>query len=261
MEVDIQKLIQMYEEGLSLRKIEGRTGIPRETVRRILHTHSVEMRHRPITYHKPREQLDEDVALLLGLHVGDGWLSREWGISCDRNERSMVGRIIELVRDVLGVQPIVGEYKKNEATVRSGQHQVREFFLNYGLPLGRKAEKIRVPKRVLELDNPAVIKAFLCGLFSADRCFSFQKGRSPRVEIQVKSKMLRDDFVGLAGLLGFSFRLYEYLPSRGKNKAPLQVAYTTQSSQCVRWMEEVGSIKDSHIKRYGRWKKIIETVG
>ena len=70
---------------------------------------------------------------------------------------------------------------------------------------------------------------------------------------------MRDDFVVLVGRLGFSFRSYAYLPPRGKNKAPLQVAYSTQMKQVVRWMEEIGSIKDLHVKRYRRWKKIIET--
>ena len=69
---------------------------------------------------------------------------------------------------------------------------------------------------------------------------------------------LRDDFVYLAARLGFRFIRYAYLPPRGKNKAPLQVAYTTRTKQAVRWMEEVGSIKDSHVKRYEHWKELIE---
>jgi len=251
----------MYEGGLSIRRIEGKTGIPRETVRRILNTHGVEMRHKPVTYHEPRKQLDEDIALLLGLHVGDGWLSREWGISCDRTDKSMVSRIIELTRDILGVEPMVGAYKKNEIMIRSGQRQVLEFFLRYGLQLGRKAGEVRIPSQILQSDDRLIARSFLCGLFSADGCFSFQYGKSSRVEIQVKSKELRNDFVHLADLLGFSLHSYEYLPPRGKNKAPLQVAYTTRTKQVVRWMEEIGSIKDSHVERYRRWKTIIDAKG
>ena len=96
-------------------------------------------------------------------------------------------------------------------------------------------------------------------MFSTDGCFSFQIDRGPRVEILAKSEKLRDDFIHLISRLGFSFRFYTYLPLGGKNKAPLQVAYTTRTKQVVRWMEEIGSIKDSHIKQYQLWKKIIET--
>lgn len=211
-----------------------------------------------ITYHLPRKRLDEDVALLLGLHVGDGWLSDKWGIMCAKVEGSMIRWIIRLAREVLGVEPMIGEYKEGEIMIRSGQRQVLDFFRDYGLPQGRKAGRVRVPKQILGSDNPAITKAFLRGLFSADGCFSFQNSRGPRVEIQVKSVKLRDDFVYLAGKLGFSFIRYTYLPPRGKNKAPLQVAYTTRTGQCVRWMEEIGSIKDSHVQRYRDWKKLIE---
>lgn len=263
METNVSKLIQMYEEGLSIRKIKEKTGIPRETVRRILNAHEVKMRQRPIIYHDPRKQMDEDVSFLLGLHVGDGWLSDNWGLSCEKENSSMILRIMGLVRGVLGVEPIkpYTHWGRNEIMIRSGQKQVLDFFRNYGLPQGRKAGRVRVPKQILESDNPAIIRAFLRGLFSTDGCFSFQNGRSPRIEIQVKSERLRDDFVYLASKLEFSFIKYTYIPPRGKNKAPLHVAYTTQTKQSVRWMEEIGSIKDSHVKRFQRWKKIIETKG
>jgi intein/homing endonuclease len=216
---------------------------------------------RGVVYRPPRKELDEDVALLLGLHVGDGWLSDKWGIACEKKDKSMTLRVTQLVRGVLGVEPIKPcECAAGKAImIRSGQRQVLAFFRNYGLPQGRKAGKVRIPQHILESNDEAVIKAFLRGLFSTDGCFSFQVDRGPRVEIQVKSEKLRDDFIHLTSWLGFSFRSYAYLPPKGKNKAPLQVAYTTQTKQVIRWMEDIGSIKDSHIEKYQYWKRIIET--
>jgi len=213
-----------------------------------------------IAYHQPRKELDEEVALLLGLHVGDGWLSDKWGITCEPKDRAMIVKVTQLVRDVLGVEPIKPcKCASGKAImIRSGQRQALDFFRNYGLPQGKKAGKVRVPQQIPESNNEAVVKAFLRGLFSTDGCFSFQVDRGPRVEIQVRSEKLRDDFIHLAGRLCFTFRSYTYLPPRGKNKAPLQVAYTTQTKQVVRWMEEIGSIKDSHIEHYHNWKKLIE---
>jgi intein/homing endonuclease len=130
------------------------------------------------------------------------------------------------------------------------------FFRDYGFPLGRKAGTVGIPKQIFESNKESIIKAFLCGLFSTDGCFSFQINRGPRVEIQVKSKDLRDGSVDLAGRIGFKFRTYEYLPPNGKNKSPLQVAYTTRSQQVIRWMEEVSSIKDAHVNRYVKWKML-----
>ena len=72
-----------------------------------------------------------------------------------------------------------------------------------------KAGRVRIPKQVLGSDDRAIARAFLRGLFSADGCFGFQNSRGSRVEIQVKSQRLRDDFVYPAGRLGFSFRARE----------------------------------------------------
>lgn len=259
--LDADSIVGMYNNGLSIRKISAQTGVSREKVRRLLHTRNVNMRYQRVIYHVPLTRLDEKAALLLGLHVGDGWLSDKWGIVCEKKDKYMILRVTKLVRDVLGVEPIKPcKCAAGKAImIRSGQRQVLDFFRKYGLPQGRKGGRVRIPRQILGSHNPAIAKAFLRGLFSTDGCFSFQNSRGPRVEIQVKSQKLRDDFVYLAGRLGFSFRSYEYLPPRGKNKAPLQVAYTTRTSQCVRWMEEIGSIKDSRIKRYQNWKKIIET--
>src|SRR3990170_8637371 len=131
---------------------------------------------RGVIYRLPRKELDEEVALLLGLHVGDGWLSYKWGIACEEEDKSMILRVTKLVRDVLGVEPIkpLKCAAGKAIAIRSGQPQVRGFFRNYGIPQGRKAGKVRIPKQILESNNEAAIKAFLRGLFSTDGCFSFQ---------------------------------------------------------------------------------------
>ena len=172
----------------------------------------------------------------------------------------MISFVVQLIKCVLGVAPMkpYASSSGDAIILRSGQPQVFDFFLGYGFPRGRKAGTVRAPERIMGSNGNTVIRGFLRGLFSTDGCFSYQVERGARVEIQVKSVQLRDDFVNLADRLGFSFRTYSYLPPNGKNKAPLQVAYTTKAAQVVRWMEEVGSIKDSHIKRYRVWKELIE---
>jgi hypothetical protein len=216
------------------------------------------MRCQRLIYHPPLKVLNEESALVLGLHAGDGWLSDKWGISCGIEDKEMLAKIIDLVRNVLGVEPNrpIKCPSGGAVMIRSGQPQAMTFFQSYGFPQGRKAGVVGIPNQILESKDEVVMKAFLRGLFSTDGCFSFQVNRGPRVEIQVKSKSLRDGFVCLANRLGFTFRTYEYLPPRGKNKSPLQVAYTTRTQQVIRWMEEVGSIKDTHVNRYVKWKML-----
>ena len=122
----------------------------------------------------------------------------------------MLVEIIELVRNVLGVGPIKpGKCPAVWAVmIRSGQPQALVFFWEYGFPQGRKAGIVGISKQIFESKDERIIRAFLFGLFSSDGCFSFQVNRGPRVEIQVKSKALRDGFVDLAGNIGFKFRIY-----------------------------------------------------
>jgi intein/homing endonuclease len=218
------------------------------------------MPYQRIIYHVPLTELNSDVALLLGLHAGDGWLSDKWGISCGENDVDMLQKVKDLVKTVLGVEPIktIKCPAGKAVMVRSGQPQALEFFRSYGYPQGRKSGIVSVPHQILDSNDENIIKAFLRGLFSTDGCFSFQVSRGPRVEIQVKSERLRDEFVFLAGRLGFQLRSYEYFPPRGKNKSPLKVAYTTKSGQVIRWMDEIGSIKDAHLLRYQNWKMLNE---
>jgi hypothetical protein len=211
-----------------------------------------------VIYHAPSKELNEDVALLLGLHAVDGWLSDKWGITCKEDDTSMFFRVMELGREVLGVEPIKPARCPDGKAVmiRSGQPQSLVFFRGYGFPQGRKAGSVDAPKQIPESNDESILKVFLRGLFSTDGCFSFQINRGPGIEIRVKSEKLRDGFLTLVSRLGFSFRAHAYLPPNGKNKSPLQVAYTTQRKQVVRWMEEAGSIKDAHIRRYQDWKAI-----
>jgi hypothetical protein len=53
----------------------------------------LKVKPRGVIYHRPKKELDEEVALLLGLHVGDGWLSDKWGIACEKKDKSMILRV------------------------------------------------------------------------------------------------------------------------------------------------------------------------
>jgi hypothetical protein len=94
------------------------------------------MPYQRIIYHAPLKELNEDVALMLGLHAGDGWLSDKWGITCGQNDKNMFLRVMELVRNVLGVEPIkpVKCPAGKAVMIRSGQPQALAFFRGYGFP-------------------------------------------------------------------------------------------------------------------------------
>jgi hypothetical protein len=140
--VDSKSLVSFYLSGATIRQLSAITMIPRETLRLRLHSLGVQMRHHPIFYHAPLATLDCRAAELLGLHAGDGWLSKEWGLAINRNDTAMIDRVLQLVREVLGVEQFISKKHDQSISIRSGQPQVLQFFKGYGFPWARKRESL-----------------------------------------------------------------------------------------------------------------------
>jgi hypothetical protein len=214
---------------------------------------------RHITYFQPKEFLDETVAVLLGLHAGDGYIScGTWGLRCNIQDKNMAQRILQLIRDVLGVEPNVGIWN-NAFEIRSGQRQVVEFFKNYGFINGKKAYSVQIPSQIISSDNPEIVKGFLRGIFSSDGSFSFQKrDHRPRIDLTIRSKFLRDQFIELANRMQFSFNECDPIRNEGgftdNSNGKFFNANLTSEGAVIKWMRTVGTICDTHIKKYNSWK-------
>jgi len=211
------------------------------------------MRHVHQIYHAPIMELNHDSALLLGLHAGDGYLSNTWGIAIGLRDKLMGGRVAELAKTVLGVEPGICYQSDKCFLVRSGKRQVFEFFESYGFARGKKATTVVVPPSVASSKDNQVIAGVLKGAFSADGCFSF-RGAWGQCRFVVSSVKFRDGFVELAEKLGFKFNSYTYPHRTGHNKVPLNTAYSGNRDDVIRWMETVGSICDTHQERYHEWR-------
>ena len=168
-------------------------------------------------------------------------------------------RVIELVREVLGVEPFV-TIRENTAYVRSGQPQVVRFFERFGYPRGRKARTVVVPQAILRSTDLECVRAFLNGLFSTDGSFSFS-GIRASCALSVASSELRNGFVSLASRFDFEFHVYSYSHRTGKNEVPLNLAVLSKREEVRRWMDTVGSICDAHEKRYSMWKQCLSKSG
>lgn len=245
-------LTDLYSKGASISTISSLVGLPRERIRLLLHDAGVQMRHTHAVYHEPLMRLDYDSALLLGLHAGDGYLSQAWGIAVGSKDKMMGEQVLTLTRNVLGVEP--GSYRKDNCfVIRSAKRQVFDFFEHYGFTKGKKATTVKIPALVASSGNNQVITGFLKGAFSTDGCFSFRQDWG-QCRFVVSSVPFRDGFVELADKLGFKFHSYSYYYRTGHNKQPLNTAYIGSRSEVIRWMETVGSICDTHLERYHRWR-------
>jgi len=215
-----------------------------------------------ITYHPPKEVLDIEVAELLGLHAGDGYMScGVWGIRCNLQDEDMAQRIIQLARNVLGVEPCV-RIRENTFEIRSGQRQTVRFFRKYGFIEGKKAYVVQVPDQVTHTSDSKIIESFLRGLFSSDGSFSFQKrDYSPRIDLMVRSRLLRDQFVELAAKVGFSFNKSNVIRVKEgfttKSAGAFFNANLTSRKDVLRWMTVVGTLCDTHTKKFELWQSQI----
>jgi intein/homing endonuclease len=170
----------------------------------------------------------------------------------------MTEQIIYLTRSVLGVEPCV-RIRENTFEIRSGQRQVIRFFQKYGFIKGKKAYVARIPAQIIDTKDSEIIKAFLKGLFSSDGSFSFRKrDYSPRIDLVVRSRLLRDQFVALATKIGFRFnkcdakRVQEGFTI--KSAGTFFNANLCSRKEVIRWMAAVGTICDSHIKKFELWQ-------
>lgn len=219
----------------------------------MLHKAGVSMRHSLAIYHEPIMNLNYYSGLLSGLHAGDGHLSEAWGVSVSRKDKAMGEQIVDLARVVLGVEPGISYRKDGYFIVRSAKPQVFQFFGHYGFVKGRKATTVTIPPLVATSTDIQVITGFLKGAFSSDGCFSFS-GNWGQCRFVVSSVSFRNGFVDLANKLGFRFLSYSYPHRTGHNRVPLNTAYLGRRNEVVRWMETVGSISDTHLERYHRWR-------
>jgi hypothetical protein len=124
---------------------------------------------------------------------------------------------------------------------------------------GKKAYHVRAPSQILHSDEAEVSKAFLRGLFSSDGSFNFRNSDfSCRVDLTLRSKLLRDQFVELSSRIGFSFNLCDAIRvKKGFTERSADAFFNanlTSKKNVLRWMNDVGTICDSHLKKFEIWQ-------
>ncbi len=212
-----------------------------------------------ITYQQPKKALNIEAAELVGLHAGDGYIScGVWGIRCNLRDEKMAQHIVLLARNVLGVEPCV-RIRQNTYEIRSGQQPAVKFFYNYGFAEGKNAHTVHIPKQILETENLEIARAFLKGLFSADGSFSVRKSDcSSRMDLSVRSRFLRDEFVELCTRIGFHFNICN--PVRVKKGFTMKSTGAffnvnlTSKNRVLAWMKVIGTYCDTHLEKFKTWQ-------
>ena len=137
--------------------------------------------------------LDKNLALLLGVLWGDGWLASRkvalknysWRVGIVEDDKPLVNRFIELTNKTFGITPkINNRITKLEAYF---SNKIVYEILNrvYNFPDGDKINRLKIPAQILESDE--LTKQFLSGLFSTDGKFIIMKKNYPRIGLDSAS--------------------------------------------------------------------------
>ena len=251
----IKNIAEMYNSGLSLRKISRIVGIPRESLRLKLISSGLKLRkskrYMVRFLHEPDFRISPISAELLALHAGDGCLDRtgEWSFTSNMNDQEHVRNIMEKFQQVVGIIPNQ-RIRNNKIEMSSKAKQTTEYFSKF-FPKGKKSHIVSLPREIMNSNDSKIIKSALRGLFSTDGSFSFNKKRlTPRIEFRVKSKKLRNNFITLSRFIGFKFNSNTQKHWKGL----IYTAYLERIDDVNKWMKNVGSSCDTHVQSYNRWK-------
>lgn len=138
-------------------------------------------------------KITEELAELVGAHVGDGCLCdngryKEYALLGDLKEEKdyYENHIVPLFNKIV-VKPLIGEeitikkyVSNNVCGIIVFNKTICDFYNKLGMPYGRKTD-IKIPKRFLV--DPSLTSSALRGLFDTDGCLSFEKNRTAKEPI------------------------------------------------------------------------------
>lgn len=216
--------------------------------------------------------LNEEMAELIGAHVGDGTLYKtDWGLVWelrgDLKEKEYyfnnITPLIQKIFDILIQSKFRSGGKNGCWGVQTSKKVITSFFLEKGFTPGRKSHIVSVPEYIFQ-SNSSIQRAFVRGLFDTDGCVRFDKPKNkfihsyPKIEFGFASKALRDTLRELIEILGF--KGYIWLAKRiDKRINKWDISYRlciSGSFQLEKWIKEIQPMNPKHLNKYNIWKKL-----
>ncbi len=189
-------------------------------------------------------KLDKNLALILGILWGDGWLvSRKvakrnfsWRIGMVGCDLQLINCYTSLIHKVFSIKPRLHDRKtKVEAYFNS---RVIYELLNrtYGFPDGEKIGRLKMPQSVM--DSEELIPPFLSGAFSTDGTFVIDKNY-PRIGVNSATLKFIVDIEKSLHKLGFNPRISVWNRKIGN---PLYGVYLNGHRQANLFYQKIGFI-------------------
>lgn len=219
------------------------------------------------------KKLDEDLAYLLGFHLGDGHMKQAMGKTGLGSAIFYDGYSInEFAQYKENICPLIKrlfncdckiEVRKNSNNLRTkiGSRAIVDFLhIQCGLPLGPK-DDAQVPKIIIEASKKIQF-AFLRGLADTDMSLVFKSRHKdinyyPVIDCSMKSKFLVLGVIELLKKMGYSFHSGSKKSMRYSKIQPHSLYYFQINGvkNLEKWMKEIGFSSPNQLTKLDVWKK------
>ncbi|HIG97693.1 MAG TPA: hypothetical protein HA230_05115 [Candidatus Aenigmarchaeota archaeon] len=197
------------------------------------------------------KEITQDLAELLGIIVGDGYIRTRkpiWlSIECSAHERGLIdNNVIPLIKSIFDIQA-KGKYFnrngiKNTYGVLITNRELVSFLSQFGVAV--KHDVIVVPEQILKSADRKIKLKFLRGYIDTDGCLSFikknNKFRYPRLNVSSVSRELICEVTELFRELGFNGSLWTMKIGK-KCKLPLHRFEIKGKEMANKWYNEIGT--------------------
>ena len=209
---------------------------------------------------------------LIGIHLGDGSITdafkdnihtviEYFGDSSDDMEYYKI-YVSELIEKLFGIKPLFQSYDTWFKLVINSK-AIFKFYTNViGLPIGKKAVTVKIPKIILN-NSKLIITKFLRGLIDTDGSLTFKKKHKERhyypvLKIGLASKELIKQTNILLNKLGFTTCLcldIKRFDKRTNRVYTIHEIYLYGNKNLETWIKVIGFKNTKHLTKYLIWKK------
>jgi len=155
------------------------------------------------------KKIDEELAELLGLLLGDGSLKPD-SVHFYNNDEELLSRVEYLFNKLFDVEP-EREYAQTVKSIKVNCKALRDLLISLGFPEKSKSRNCYIPRKVLKSDDE-VIAAFIRGYYLADGSFSKYE-----IEISTSSEEMASDLAYALTRIGTPPRLASRETSSSKS--------------------------------------------
>ena len=200
------------------------------------------------------EELTPELAEEIGIHIGDGFLSKrknEYRLKGDKRERDYYEYIGKLYKNLFNLDLNIRDYSDTHGfeITSKGLWEFKNKIL--GIPAGRK-DNIELPD-IIRVNDVKILTSFIRGVFDTDGNVYFRtnygfKRYYPIIQVALLSKELIFGIAEILSMLGFDPYIFE-------EKGGCWHIYLNGYERMKKYSQLIGWNNPKHLNKVKEWKE------